>query len=175
MTPHIYCDLDGVLANFVAGANHFFDMDIERENTAFNELWDRPDGWERLKDEWPTFWMDLDPMPHAMPLWHLIAPEYPSILTAHPTGWTSAATGKYLWCKRHLPGFGQHPMQTFHAVERSRKKHFARQEDGTSNILIDDYEKNIREWERAGGIGVLYVDGPAGLTDVREMLAQLNK
>jgi len=175
MTSHIYCDMDGVLADFISAAEDFFDMEIARDNTAFNKLWDRPDGWPRLKTEWPTFWMDLDPMPHALQLWKVIAPYHPSILTAIPNGWPSSATGKLVWCKRHLPKFGYNPKQEFHAVQRSEKQHFAKQADGTPNILIDDFQKNINEWQHAGGIGILYVDGSAGVAHVQQVLQRLTK
>lgn len=175
MNHHIFCDLDGVLANFMSAAEDFFDMEIAQDNTIFNKLWDRADGWPRLKKEWPTFWMDLDLMPHALQLWKIIAPYHPSILTAIPCGWQSAATGKLIWCKRHLPKFGYHPDQKFHAVERSEKKKFAMTSDGIPNILIDDYQKNIREWQHAGGIGILYVDGSAGVSHVQELLDRLTK
>jgi hypothetical protein len=33
------------------------------------------------------------------------------------------------------------------------------QSDGTPNLLIDDYDKNIREWESDGGVGILYRSG----------------
>lgn len=175
MKHQLYCDLDGVLANFIAGAEKFFKMDIATDNTAFNKLWDRSDGWPYLMKQWPTFWMDLSPMPHAMELWNVIAPFHPSILTAIPSGWHSAAVGKHIWCKRHLSKFGYHPNEKFHAVERSEKKKFAMQSDGTPNILIDDYQKNISEWQRAGGIGILYVDSAANVEHVRQTLHLLTK
>lgn len=175
MKHHVYCDLDGVLANFIAAAENFFQMDIATDNTAFNKMWDRSNGWPHLMKQWPTFWMDLEPMPHALQLWKVIAPYHPSILTAFPSGWQSAATGKLIWCKRHLPKFGYHPDQKFHAVERSEKKKFALQLDGTPNILIDDYQKNINEWQRVGGIGILYVDSATSAEHVREALLRLTK
>jgi hypothetical protein len=40
-----------------------------------------------------------------------------------------------------------------------QKEKFARQPDGTPNILIDDWNANIKIWEANGGIGILYKDG----------------
>ena len=40
MTSHIYCDMDGVLADFISAAEDFFNMEIARDNTAFNKLWE---------------------------------------------------------------------------------------------------------------------------------------
>lgn len=175
LISHIYCDMDGVLANFKSAAEDFFDIDIDRDSAAFDRIWSGAQGSERLKKEWPTFWMDLDPMPHAAALWKVISPYHPSILTAIPQNWPSSATGKLVWCKRHLPKFGYHPQQTFHAVSRSQKQHYARQADGTPNILIDDFTKNIHEWERAGGIGILYTDGMTSVNRVEGVLHRLDK
>ena len=60
-------------------------------------------------------------------------------------------------------------------MQRSQKQHFAKQSDGTPNILIDDFQKNINEWQHAGGIGILYVDGSAGVAHVQQVLQRLTK
>jgi hypothetical protein len=54
-----------------------------------------------------------------------------------------------------------------------QKEKFARQADGTPNILIDDYPTNIRLWEANGGIGILYTDGECdqALRKLRRALA----
>ena len=52
---------------------------------------------------------------------------------------------------------------------RSDKQRFAR--DGRTqapNILIDDHEKNIREWESKGGIGIHH-------TSVERTIARLKE
>ena len=42
-------------------------------------------------------------------------------------------------------------------VMRSQKQKYAMR-NGKPNILIDDYVKNIKEWEAKGGIGVHHTD-----------------
>jgi hypothetical protein len=42
-------------------------------------------------------------------------------------------------------------------VKREDKQKFATT-DGKPNILIDDYKKNIVEWESKGGIGVHHIE-----------------
>lgn len=171
MTPQLYVDMDGVLADFQTAATGYFAINPRTEGKAFNTLWQSKDGWPRLMREWPTFWMDLPMMPHAAQLWTLVAPHHPSILTAIPEAWPSASTGKRIWCKRHLPKFGYHPNEQFHAVLRAQKAKFAKQPDGTPNILIDDLAKNIQEWQSAGGQGILYQDG--NFTQIKAALASL--
>ena len=54
-----------------------------------------------------------------------------------------------------------------HLVAREQKQAYA-QTNGKSNVLIDDYIKNIREWEAKGGIGVHH-------TDVSKTLSELSR
>ena len=42
-----------------------------------------------------------------------------------------------------------------HLVRRREKKNFAKY-GGQKNILIDDYEKNVREFINAGGMGLVH-------------------
>jgi hypothetical protein len=163
MASRLYVDMDGVLVDFVKGAESYFKVAIERlggiKASQFTALWESPQGWRQLKKDWPTFWMDLDPEPSYAQLLKLVRPRHPAVLTAIPKGWPSSATGKRIWCSRHMPGWGHHPHEKFHAVDRSQKRQYAKQADGTPNLLIDDYDKNIAEWESAGGIGLLYAGG----------------
>ena len=60
-----------------------------------------------------------------------------------------------------------HPPQAI--IFDHEKYKFARQADGTPNILIDDWDTNIRLWEAQGGIGILYKD-----RDYKEALNKLS-
>lgn len=172
-----YIDMDGVLVDFLAGASMFWGFDTLKENPRFNEIWPQLFERERLKKEWPTFWMDLPRLPHALLLWDIVLPYHPAILTAVPDdGWPSCRHEKYQWCQLNLPRFGLSPQQNYyHGVYRHEKVQFAKNADGTPNLLIDDFKRNIAEWEEAGGIGVKYTDGPDGLSKVKEALAEIYK
>jgi hypothetical protein len=163
MSSRLYVDMDGVLADFVKGAESYFKVIIERlggiKAAQFTALWESPKGWRQLKKDWPTFWMDLDPEPFASQLLKLVLPHHPAVLTAIPRGWPSSATGKRIWCRRHMPGWGRHPNEEFLGVDRTEKRRYAKQADGTPNLLIDDFSKNVAEWESAGGIGLFYTGG----------------
>ncbi len=41
--------------------------------------------------------------------------------------------------------------------------------DGSSNLLIDDYIKNIKEWETAGGIGIIHTDTGKTLGELKKL------
>ena len=45
-----------------------------------------------------------------------------------------------------------------HLVLREQKKSYAKTKEEKPNVLIDDYDKNIKEWEAKGGIGILHTN-----------------
>lgn len=55
------------------------------------------------------------------------------------------------WLQKHLKKHAPRGVLFDH-----EKFKYARQADGTPNILIDDWDTNIRLWEANGGIGILY-------------------
>jgi hypothetical protein len=60
---------------------------------------------------------------------------------------------KMQWLQRHLRS---HQPQA--VIFDHEKYKFAQQADDTPNILIDDWDTNIRLWNANGGIGILYKD-----------------
>ena len=58
------------------------------------------------------------------------------------------------WLKKNT-GFKR---ANVHLVLRSQKKSYAKTKEEKPNVLIDDYAKNIKEWEAAGGIGILHTN-----------------
>lgn len=167
MIPKVYCDMDGVLADF-SKAFHAA-MDIDTRNGWVTITYE----WKQLQKKWPTFWMDLEFMPNGKSLWQSIAKYRPSLLTAYPESWPGASTGKHIWAKRMLPKFGYHPQQQFIACLRHEKRQYAKQSDGTPNVLIDDMLKNIEEWRSAGGIGIHYIDSASSVRKVAAVLDKL--
>ena len=53
-------------------------------------------------------------------------------------------------------------------VFRSYKQKFATT-DEKPNILIDDYGKNIQEWEAKGGIGILHTDVGKTINELKRL------
>ena len=56
-----------------------------------------------------------------------------------------------------------------HLVMRSQKQAFAKDTDGEPNVLIDDYIKNIKEWEAKGGIGIHHTSVPKTINDLKRL------
>lgn len=160
MSSKIYVDLDGVLAAFNSAFVEFFGK--MPEDVA-------PKEWARLKVEWPTFWIDLELEKNALDLWRIVGKKA-SILSAIPAGWPAAATGKQIWCRKMLPKFGYTPGQEVITCMRKEKQRYAKQSDGTPNILIDDKDKNCAEWTAAGGIAIRYIPSRTILAKIADLI-----
>lgn len=160
MPSKVYVDLDGVLAAFEKACTEFFGKMPSDVG---------PKEWARLMRDWPTFWIDLEHEKYALDLWKLIG-RHANILSARPNGWPAAETGKRIWCRKMLPKFGYNPEQECIICLRADKPKYAKQADGTPNILIDDHEGNIAAWKAAGGIGIYYIPSQSALQRVQDAL-----
>ncbi len=161
----IYCDMDGVLVNFERGAEealgHSFDSSIldavnRRDREQILALKDR-------------FWVNLPEMPEMRRLWNVIAKHQAHILSAEATwdreaGVQYSRIGKLMWLKKHL-GI---PLMRTHIVRRTEKKDYAQSESGP-NLLIDDFPKNIQEFQRAGGAAIHHTSVSQTLDELRKL------
>jgi len=143
--PQIYCDMDGVLVNFLGGAKEVLGVDFHQANKA--QRW-------TILDAEPNFFANLKPLPDWKTLWNFIRKFDPYILTAAPnSSFEKSSDDKRTWCKKYL----KIDDSRVYTVQRQDKKQFARDgRDGRPNVLIDDHPKNIKEWVDNGGIGVLH-------------------
>jgi len=98
-------------------------------------------------------------MPDGRKLWDAIKKYDPTILSS-PTRHPSSVEGKKKWLKENLPGVPY--------IIESKKEKYA--EPGA--ILIDDREKNIKKWEDAGGIGILYKNAESTIKKLDEIMAK---
>ena len=162
--PQIYCDMDGVLVDLIAGATKILGYDFSKR---YGYVSGRHELWDKLAEE-KMFWAELPPMPDMKQLWEFISTFQPNILTAVPAVrlvWDPpAGIQKAMWCEKNL-GISR---DRVYAVQRRDKKHFAKSSDGRPNVLIDDHQNNIQEFKSAGGIAVHH-------TSARDTIAQLEK
>jgi len=137
--PEIYCDMDMVLVDFVGRAEELI-------GDKFTNV-DKEERWEAIKGK-KDFWHTLDWMPGAQRMWKLINKYDANILSAYSNRDKNYRPGKKVWLKKNAKPTGDVLL-----VQRADKKKYATS-NGKPNILIDDYIKNIKEWEAAGGIGI---------------------
>ena len=143
--PEIYCDLDEVLVDFIRGANAAVGGEFARM--------DKGERWNIVNNT-KGFWKNLGWKPNAKRLYNFISTYDPHVLSAYTARDPSSKNGKMTWLKNHAKFKKSH----IHLVLRAQKKSYAKSRDGTPNVLIDDYSKNIKEWVAAGGYGIHHTD-----------------
>jgi hypothetical protein len=90
---------------------------------------DKDERWNAITGK-KDFWATLDWMPGSQRMWSLINKYNANILSAYSNRDGNSRNGKKKWLSKNATTGGK------------------------PNILIDDYIKNIKEWENAGGIGI---------------------
>ena len=154
--PQIYCDMDGVVADFHAFTGKHL-------GTKFKDKY-----WPDLPKD--TF-AKLPLMPDAKKLWNFIGKYNPIMLTAVPResrGDISkqAASDKTKWMKKYF-NLKQSDMR---AVSRQDKQQFAKDgRDGRPNVLIDDHLGNIKEFRSKGGIGIHHTSASDTINQLKDL------
>jgi hypothetical protein len=149
----IYCDLDGVLVDFDRGYEELTGITTQQADTKGVEAF-----WAPLTSAGAKFWITLKWMPDGKQLWNYIEKYKPTLLSA-PSREESSKLGKRVWVKRELPN------ATLVLRSAERKKEFA----NPNSILIDDREKNIKQWEDAGGIGIFHTNTANTIKQLKEL------
>jgi len=153
--PEIYCDLDEVLVDFMRGAD-------AAVGGSFVKM-DKDERWNRV-NQVRGFWANLGWKPNAKRLHDFIIRYNPHVLSAYPDRDPNARNGKMKWLKKNT-GFKR---ANIHLVLRAQKKDYAKT-DEKPNVLIDDYDKNIREWEAKGGIGIHHTDVGKTISELKRI------
>ena len=154
--PIIYCDMDGVLCDFYRAANNLTPDGVD--NLSVPEIWSYTRNCER-------FWHELEWMPGGREIWAVVDKFNAHILSSLPYSDPNSRPGKLHWLKKQI---NLTESDRIHLTKsRHDKKNFATA-NAMINILIDDYHKNIKEWNDAGGFGILH-------TDANKTLDQLAK
>jgi hypothetical protein len=154
--PQIYCDMDGVVADFLKFTNNLL-------GTKFKD-----DFWSELPVD--TF-LQLPKMSDADVLWGYIKQFSPFMLTAVPRLQRGpiakrAPKDKTRWMMKNF----RLPASQMRIVLRKNKKNFAMDgRDKRPNVLIDDHEGNIRDWESAGGIGIHHINANLTISELRKI------
>ena len=143
--PEIYCDLDEVLVDFIRGANAAVGGDFVR--------YDHKERWNKL-NQTKGFWTNLGWKPGGKRLHDFIIRYNPHILSAYSGRDPASKVGKMKWVQKNT-GIKR---GNIHLVKRAQKQSYAKTKEEKPNVLIDDYNKNIKEWEAAGGIGILHTN-----------------
>tara|TARA_R110000744_G_C19033584_1_gene525761 strand:- start:55 stop:570 length:516 start_codon:yes stop_codon:yes gene_type:complete len=153
--PSVYCDMDMVLCDFMKKAD-------EVTGGSFVTA-DKVERWKQISNT-KGFWENLEWMPGAKRIHQMIIKYDAHILSAFSGKDPSSKNGKMKWLSKNT----SFKRGNIHLVERSQKQAYA-MTDGEPNVLIDDYIKNIKEWEEKGGIGIHHTAVPKTLNDLKRL------
>jgi len=146
----LFLDMDGVLTDFTAacekiGGNMMFWYSNDRELF-----------WKKITSAGIEFWSEMSWMPGGQELHGFLRSSglCPTILSALPgperkKALINAREGKIKWIRKELgPSYAEAAILCYRPEKALQS--------GLARVLIDDNSENIREWEEAGGIGILH-------------------
>jgi 5'(3')-deoxyribonucleotidase len=147
--PEVYVDMDGVIADFfteyakLAGiqSGNYRDIPPAKTDPTLQKM------------VGTDFFARLPKIPSADQLISMIVKLYGHyhICSSPLRGdFENSEAQKKVWIQKHLKP------QPVNIIITPNKAKYAKQSDGTPNILIDDRGSNISAWEQAGGIGIKY-------------------
>lgn len=143
--------MDMVLVDFIGGANKALeDAGVIQAFGDKGQHNEKDKKWDIIKGV-DKFWYNLKPMSDGLALWKFIGKYSPYILSTPSKRMPTSKPEKKQWVAKNL----MTKPKAILLVPREDKQKWA-VTNGTPNILIDDYIKNIREWEAKGGIGILH-------------------
>lgn len=154
----IALDLDGVLADFEKKVSEINKLEFHK--IPRGKLWGSIDEYDKKVE---PFFESLQLMPDAMELVNFVRSNFINYFILTACGFTpkNAAQQKRNWCKAHFGNIVVKPVQS-----SEQKAQFA-----TGNtILIDDRNKSIDPWVRAGGIGVLHTSAADSISKVKQIV-----
>ena len=154
--PSIYCDMDMVLCNFMKAADKAVGGSFVTH--------DKEDRWNKI-NQVKGFWENLEWMPGAKNLYKKIIKYDAHILSAYSTKDPNSRKGKLAWLKKNAKLTKK---SRIHLVLRADKQKFA-MINNKPNLLIDDYIKNIHEWEAKGGVGIHHTDPTTTLAELKRL------
>jgi 5'(3')-deoxyribonucleotidase len=151
----IYCDMDGVIVDFVKGYKELTGVDTKHYVNS------TPQFWQPVDEQGPAFWASLDWTSDGRQLWDYIKKHKPSILSS-PSRSQTSRVGKQAWVKTYIPRTQYKDLLLY---PRHEKQLFA----GENRILIDDLAKTIDEWNAKGGIGILHTSTASTIKQLKEL------
>lgn len=156
----VFCDMDGVLTDFVGRCNELLDFDIFKAQ----EQYGMDCIWDPINKFGIGFWSGMSWIKGGKELWEVVS-RFSNIklLTAVPDHKLCpyATIGKKTWILNNIGSDIDYII-----TSRSRKV----QHCTSDSILIDDFSKTVQEWNQAGGEAILH-----NSDDVASTIARLEQ
>lgn len=148
----LFCDLDGVLADFDGYYRANFGVDPRTVPD--------PEMWKNVAKTGQWF-RDLPPMADAFDLWDTIKHMNPIIISGVPRGNAKYELQKRAWVLHYL---GRDTRVI--TCESANKSQYCFPGD----IIIDDWEKHQQKWIDKGGLWVLHRSAEQSINELRTIL-----
>jgi hypothetical protein len=145
--------MDGVLVDFDLGYQELTGITSQQADANGVEAF-----WSPLSKAGAKFWITLKWMSDGKQLWSYIK-KYNPILLSAPSREESSRLGKRVWVKRELPDV------KLILKSASQKQQYA----SPTSILIDDRQKNIDQWNAAGGVGILHTNTANTIKQLKQL------
>ena len=162
----IYFDMDGVLADFERRVKEICGLTPPSQNAKHHKPGEDDEMWEAIK-ACPHFYDYLELMPGAKAMFDAVYEKYGDrceILTGIPKPRreiVNAASDKKIWVKRLLS-----EDVVVNIVFREEKPQYCH---GEGSVLIDDMERNIRDWKTLGGTGIVNVSAEETMEQLKTL------
>lgn len=166
---NVMLDLDGVMVDFPKFIEQKYgtsDYDKIRDMIGAGQLWKQLGQVDHL-------FLNLDPMPGYKTLFNYIytlhktgAVDRYEILTSLPYSTDKLVTSKQdkiTWVRKYLDK--DIPVNT--VVGGAKKAQYVKSKN---DILIDDMKRNIDEWNKAGGTGILFTSNGQAIAELGKIL-----
>lgn len=174
-TAIIFCDMDGVIADFDAGVVKISGGKTPAQFDAENNS----EGmWNIIKQQ-PNdgidFWANLPKMEGADTLWKFINSLGYTVKILSSTGSrysksNSAQIGKLKWLQTHVVPVPSEE-NTILVDSSDAKQQYAH---GPNYILIDDFASNISQWRAAGGTAIEHKNVNKTIAELKSILGVEN-
>ncbi len=149
-------DMDGVVANFVAGCCSLYGKQANQWPTGeygfpcamLGEM-SEDAVWARIASLKDDFWYNLAPLPDAFDIVHHCEDTFGrdncAFLSSPPKNSSWATTGKVEWIKKYFPDYSRRTLV-------GACKEFCAHKDA---VLVDDYNVQVLKFRAHGGHGIL--------------------
>lgn len=143
----IFLDMDGVIVDFMEAVYKLYNLKDFRE-------WEKlgPEKYSKINKMGEKWWSQMNWTRDGKKLWNYLKNEDVTILSATPRDSISrpiSLEGKKNWLSKNIGSSYSSKALLVIAVE---KQNYA----SPNHILIDDSDRNIRQWKSKGGIGILH-------------------
>ena len=118
------------------------------------------DRWEKVRKH-GSFWETIPWKGDGKRLWSYIRKHDVRILSAYSSSDPNCLPGKRKWLQKNVSVSNA----KIHIVQRSQKQLYSKK----NTILIDDYVRNIAEFNAKGGIGIRHKTASQTISELKKL------